>query len=133
VERGALAVVEAWQRAVNDGAVGDVETLSADTLVIAAPRGGGLIGASELGGWMARSGFSATPLRWFCGADDTLGIEQAARCLDKESGQETGSATIRTVFGVSGGRVGSLARDGNLELALEAAGLCRSDQVRSRV
>ena len=52
--RGALAIVERWQNAVNDGCLERVRACSADRVHVTGPRGTGTIESSELGSWMIR-------------------------------------------------------------------------------
>ena len=100
---GALAVVEDWHAALNDGSVERVRGLSADYVRVLGPRGSGMIAAEELGDWMIHSGFSATPERWFCGADGTVVVEQSARWSHRDTGVEAGRSTVATAFQVNVG------------------------------
>lgn len=129
---GALAIVEAWQEAVNVGAAARVGELSADQIEVLGPRGAGLMASEELGAWMIRSGFLATPVRWFCGAGGNIVVEQAARWRDRESGAEQGSAVVASHFQVGGGVVARVGRHDDVAAALAAAGLEKSDEVTVR-
>lgn len=130
---GALGVVDAWQRAVNDGSVTEAETLTADQVEVLGPRGEGRMPGRDVGAWMVRSGFRATPQRWFCGGDGTVVVELDARWVDNETGRERGRATVATHFKVEDGVVLRIARhDDGLEIALNAAGLQRADEVLHR-
>ena len=73
--RGSLAVVKAWLQAVNDREGVDLEELSADRVLITGPRGSGEMHPSVLSEWLVRAGFSATPMRWFCGHDGRVVVE----------------------------------------------------------
>ena len=79
---GSLAVVEEWLDAVNRGDACRAGQLSADEVEIAGPRGS-MRGRQMLAAWMGRAGFAAESLRWFCGADGRVVIEQAARWIDR--------------------------------------------------
>lgn len=98
---GALATVRAWQEAVNRGSVARVRELSADRIEVLGPRGAGLMDSGGFGVWMIRSGFSATPRRWFCGGDGTVVVEQAARWEDRATGAEQSRAVVGSLVEVS--------------------------------
>jgi hypothetical protein len=72
---GSLAVVEAWLDAVNRKDVGALERLTHDEVEIVGPRGSGRMDRAVLAEWLARAGFSAEVLRWFCGADGSVVVE----------------------------------------------------------
>ena len=126
---GALAIVGAWQEAVNGGSAARVRELSADQIEVLGPRGAGLMDSDELGAWMIRSGFSATPLRWFCGGDGNVVVEQAARWEDRATGVEQSHAVVGSHFGVADGVVARIGRHDGLAATLAAAGLATSDEV----
>lgn len=130
---GALRIVEAWQEAVNAGASTRVRELSADQIEVLGPRGAARISSDELSAWMTRSGFSATPLRWFCGGDGTVVVEQDARWEDTTTGAEQSTAVVATDFRVGDGLVERVGRHDNLTAALDAAGLAPSQEVRARL
>jgi limonene-1,2-epoxide hydrolase len=125
---GSLAVVEEWLDAVNRGDARRAGQLSADEVDIVGPRGS-VRGRQILATWMGRAGFSAESLRWFCGADGSVVVEQAARWIDPATGAERGQAQVASSFCVEGGNITRYARYQNLELALTAAGLGDSDEV----
>lgn len=78
---------------------------------------------------MTRSGFSATPLRWFCGGDGTVVVEQAARWEDRATGVEQSRAVVGSQFRVADGVVARVGRHDDLAAALTATGLETSDEV----
>lgn len=125
---GSLAVVEEWLDAVNRGDVRRAEQLTADGVEIVGPRGS-MRGRHILAAWMDRAGFSAESLRWFCGADGSVVVEQAARWIDPATGTDRGQAEVTSSFLVEGGGIARYGRYENLELALTAAGLAESDEV----
>src|SRR3954447_6145721 len=130
---GSLAVVEAWLAAVNRGDAGALEHLTHDEVEITGPRGAGRIDRAVLAEWLARAGFSAEELRWFCGADGSVVVEQDARWVDSVSGARRGSARVASRFVVDDGRVASYARhDDGLQPALRAAALSVEDEVIER-
>lgn len=130
---GTLGTVEAWQLAVNRASVADAVALTAEQVEVLGPRGEGLMPRQELGGWMVQSGFRATPLRWFCGGDGTVVVEQDARWVDRETGRELGRAVVASHFKVDEGVVSRIARhDEGLQAALDSAGLSSRDEVLDR-
>ena len=119
-----LQVVDNWLRAVNDGDAARLVALTAERVEIVGPRGAGPADREVLAEWLARSGFSATSLRWFCGAGGEVVVEQQA------TWSAGGTARLASQFLVDGGRVTRYVRhDGGLEPALAAAGLTPSDEV----
>src|SRR5688572_9619328 len=89
---GSLAVVEAWMDAVNRRDAGALARWTHEKIELVGPRGGGLMERAVLVEWLARAGFTAKQLRWFCGADGTVVVEQDARWLDPASDDERGCA-----------------------------------------
>jgi ketosteroid isomerase-like protein len=121
---GALGVVEQWLAAVNDGDGARVEALSHEQVEIVGPRGRGATPRGVLSEWLARSGFSARPVRWFCGGDGVVVVEQDARWHDPATGEPQDSFRIGSLFQVTAGRVARYERfDDGLAAALTAAGL----------
>ncbi len=130
---GALGIVEAWQLAVNRGSATDAATLMAEQVQVSGPRGDGLMPRHELGAWMVRSGFTAEPLRWFCGGNGTVVIEQDARWVDRKTGQDRGRAVVASLFRVDDDVVSRVVRhDQGLQAALDSAGLVGADEVLNR-
>ena len=108
-----------------------LELLSAEDVEVVGPRGS-VRGAAVLSQWVARAGFSARPLRWFCGGDGTVVVEQDARWVDVATGSEQGRAVVASQFAVAGARVARYARHDDLAAALAAAGLGTADEVLAR-
>jgi ketosteroid isomerase-like protein len=138
--RGQLAVVQAWLAAVDRADAGAAAALSAPDLEVVGPRGS-VRGREVLGPWMARAGFTARPLRWFCGADGAVVVEQDAVWTDPDTGAERGHAVVASRFTVDGGLDGGLdggvvtryqRHDDGLPAALAAAGLTGADEVTAR-
>ena len=129
---GQLAVVEAWLDAVDRADPVAATALCAPDLEVVGPRGS-IRGREVLGPWMARAGFSARPLRWFCGAGGAVVVEQDATWVDPATGTGRGRAVVATRFLVTDGLVARLQRhDDGLPTALTAAGLRESDEVTTR-
>ena len=132
VVTGQLAVVEAWLDAVDRADAAAATALCAPDVEVVGPRGS-VRGREVLGPWMARAGFSARPLRWFCGADGAVVVEQDATWVDPATGAERGRAVVAARFHVAGGVIASFQRhDDGLPAALAAAGLRESDEVTAR-
>ena len=129
---GQLAVVEAWLDAVDRADVTAAVALCAPDVEVVGPRGS-VRGREVLGPWMARAGFSARPLRWFCGADGGVVVEQDATWVDPATSAERGRAVVATHFRVADGLVVAFERhDDGLPAALAAAGLRDADEVTAR-
>ncbi len=129
---GRLAVVEAWLSAVDRADAAAAMALSAPDLEVTGPRGT-VRGREVLAPWMNRAGFTATPLRWFCGADGAVVVEQDAVWADPVTGADRGRAVVASRFTVEGGVVTRYQRhDDGLPAALAAAGLRESDEVTDR-
>ena len=129
---GQLAVVEAWLDAVDRADAGVAMALCAPDVEVVGPRGT-VRGREVLGPWMARAGFTARPLRWFCGADGAVVVEQDATWVDPATGAERGRAVVAARFLVVDGVIARFQRhDDGLPTALAAAGLRESDEVTAR-
>ncbi len=120
-----LAVVDNWLRAVNDGDAARLVALTTETVEIVGPRGAGPADREVLAEWLARSGFQATSLRWFCGAGGAVVVEQQA------TWSAGGTARLASQFLVDGSRrvTRYVRHDAGLEPALAAAGLTPADEV----
>ncbi|MGH3932992.1 MAG: nuclear transport factor 2 family protein [Pseudonocardiaceae bacterium] len=125
---GSLAVAEEWLGAVNRGASRRVAQLSAEDVEIIGPRGT-VRGRQVLSEWMTRAGFSADALRWFCGGDGSVVVEQDARWVDPATGTEQDRARVASQFLIDGACVAHYARHDKLAHALAAAGLDARDEV----
>jgi hypothetical protein len=126
-----LGVVESWLNAINAKDPVRAAALSHDRVEVVGPRGRGPLPASALGDWLARSGFSSRPVRWFCGGDGRVVVELDAQWTDPATGRPQDNLLIGALFGVAGGRVASFERfDDGVTSALAAAGL---DAVRDEV
>ena len=128
---GALAVVEEWLAAVNGGDRQRLQQLSTEDVEIIGPRGSAY-GRQVLAEWMDRAGFSAEALRWFCGADGNVVVEQDARWSDPASRAELGRARVASHFAVSGGAVSRYQRHDGLAAALTSAMLTMADEAEHR-
>lgn len=130
---GSLAVVEEWLEAANHGDGLRLEQLTHEEIQIVGPRGHGRTDRRILSEWLTRAGFSAVPLRWFCGAGGSVVVEQDARWVDVTTGVEQGRARVASQFLVDGARVAKYVRhDDGLGAALAATGLHDSDEVIER-
>ena len=129
MSHGSLAVVEEWLAAVDAADAARLRRVTAERVEIVGPRGAGPIDRGELTGWLRASGFSATSLRWFCGGDGTVVVEQDAAGPTRHR-RPRGNARVASRFRVDGGSVAGYARhDDGLAPALAAAGLTEADEV----
>jgi hypothetical protein len=130
---GSLAVVERWLDAVNEGDGAALEALTHAAVEISGPRGTGLADRSVLSAWLRRAGFSAQVVRWFCGGDGTVVVEQDAAWDDPSTGAAQARSRIASRFLVRDGLVARYVRhDAGVGEALRAAGLGVGDEVRHR-
>ena len=130
-----LQVVQAWIDAVNAGDADAAAAASHEQIVVMGPRGQGPMPASALGEWLARSGFSARPTRWFCGGHaDGSGGGVAVVELDAEWRDSPDNLLVGALFRVADGRVAEFSRfDSGLSAALAAGGLLEDrDEVTVR-
>lgn len=130
---GSLAIVEEWLDAVNRGDGVRLEQLTHEEVEIVGPRGSGRADRRVLSEWLTRAGFSAEPLRWFCGSDGRVVVEQDARWVDVTTGEEQGRGRVASQFLVDRDRIAKYVRhDDGLPPALTAARLGDSDEVTER-
>jgi hypothetical protein len=133
MEPGSLAVIEEWLEAVNarDGVT--LQALSSERVQITGPRGAGEMDRSILSEWLLRSGFSATPLRWFCGTDGSVVVEHEGEWHDVSTGEAQDRLRNASRFVVRNGVVTEYQRhDDGLHAALESSGLTAADEVTTR-
>ena len=129
---GQLGVVEAWLDAVDRADAAAATALCAPDLEVAGPRGS-VRGREVLAPWLARAGFTARPLRWFCGAGGSVVVEQDATWTDPATGTERGRAVVAAQFLVTDVRIVRFQRhDDGLPAALAAAGLGESGEGTAR-
>jgi hypothetical protein len=131
VARGSLAVAASWLSAVNHQDTAKITDLSAEDIEIIGPRGSAR-GRQVLAGWLARAGFAASNLRWFCGADGNVVVEQDARWSDPATKAEPGRARVASRFVIRGETVAAYQRHDTLDAALSAAGLTAADEVTDK-
>ena len=121
-----VRVVGEWQDALNAGDVDRLVALSHPDIELGGPKGTGR-GSQLLREWVARAGIRLEPRRVFH-RGDTVVVEQAARWLSTDTGEEAESRIVGSVFVVQGGGVASVARYGDLAEALRAADMDESDE-----
>ncbi len=124
-----VRVVEAWQEALNEGAVDRLVGLSHPDVEVGGPRGVGR-GRQLLREWVDRANVRLEPRHLFC-RGGTVVVEQAGQWRSAESGEVIGSQTVASVFAVSDGLVTSLMRYDDLSEALKTAGFDETDEIRS--
>jgi hypothetical protein len=128
VAQGSLAVAVGWLSAVNQQDTAKITDLSAADIEIVGPRGSAH-GRAVLTDWLGRAGFTASTLRWFCGADGHVVVEQDARWSDPVTNAERGRARVASRFVIRGETVAAYQRHETLDAALRAAGLTAADEV----
>jgi hypothetical protein len=128
VAQGSLAVAVGWLSAVNQQDTAKITGLSAEDVEIVGPRGSAR-GRAVLTDWLARAGFTASTLRWFCGAGGHVVVEQDARWSDPATKAEQGRARVASRFVIRGETVAAYQRHDTLDAALRAAGLTAADEV----
>lgn len=126
--QGSLAVAVGWLSAVNQQDTAKITGLSAEDVEIVGPRGSAR-GRAVLTDWLARAGFTASTLRWFCGAGGHVVVEQDARWSDPATKAEQGRARVASRFVIRGETVAAYQRHDTLDAALRAAGLTAADEV----
>jgi hypothetical protein len=123
----AVAVVQAFHDNLNDRNVSALLALAVDNVRVGGPRGSGE-GKYLLEEWVGRASISMIPLRWFR-ADDTVVVEQRAVWHDPDTGTETGSQLVASVFTIEDGRIAGIARYGFLGEAVNSASMDESDEI----
>lgn len=123
----AVAVVRAFERAVNAGDADQVVGLAAQNVEVGGPRGRGH-GRELLREWVERAGIHLRTRRIFQ-REGVIVAEQDARWGD---GGEAEEHTIATEFVVRDGRIEAVIRHDDVDTALSAAGLDAADEVALR-
>ena len=121
-----VAIVEAWQIAVNDRDIDRLLELSHPEIEIIGPRGSGH-GHQLLRDWLGRAGLSLTTQRVFARGDEVV-VAQHGIWRSIETGDVIGEADVASRFRVDGRRVALFGRYDDLDTALETAGLTHADE-----
>ncbi len=122
-----IAIVQAFHDHLNDHDVTGVLDLAADDVRVGGPRGSGE-GKHLLKEWVGRASITMAPRRWFR-KGDTVVVEQQATWRDPDSGAETGSQVVATVFTIREGRIAGIARYGFLAEAVHSANMDESNEI----
>lgn len=123
----AVTVVQAFHDHLNDRKVTELLALATDDVRVGGPRGSGE-GKYLLEEWVGRASISMQPRRWFR-ADDKVVVEQVATWHDPETGAETGSQVVASVFTVENGQIVGIARYGFLGEAVNSASMDESNEI----
>ncbi len=123
---GDLAIVESWLKSVNASDRTSLLALTAADVEIVGPRGVGR-GRELLADWLVRAGFSSQGLRWFCGTDGRIVVEQDATWV-RPNGEKS-STQVASAFVIREKQVARFQRFDSLNAALSAVGLGESDEV----
>jgi ketosteroid isomerase-like protein len=127
----AVAVVDAFERAVNAGDADQVVALATPDVEVGGPRGRGH-GTELLREWVERAGITLHTRRVF-ERGGVIVTEQEARWGGADGDGEPGEQHIvATEFVVRDGRIASVVRHDDLDTALSAAGLHDADEVGLR-
>lgn len=121
-----LAVVQAWQAAVNRRDTDRLVELSSAEIEVAGPRGTGR-GHLLLREWMDRAGLTLETLQAFVRGNVVV-VAQRGTWLSVDTGEEMGAQHLASCFRVEAGRVVRFARYDTLDAALQEAGLDRADE-----
>jgi hypothetical protein len=122
-----LEVVESWHAAVNARDYDQLCAITSSDVELVGPRGSGR-GHEVLRQWLGRAGYTAEPLRWFCG-DGNVVVEQRGRWVIPEAHSER---VVASAFCVRGGRVVRYQRFEDLREALDRTALTADDEVLQR-
>jgi hypothetical protein len=122
----AVAVAYAWIEAANRRDLEELVRLSDPGIEIVGPRGS-VRGTAILREWLARAGLTLESRRTFARGGRVV-VEQRAVWRSLETGEMAGAADVASRFTVEGARVVAYERLDNLDTALAAAGLSRSDE-----
>lgn len=122
-----ISVVQVFHDHLNDRNVSGLLGLARNDVRIGGPRGSGE-GKHLLEEWVGRASITMTPQRWFR-AGDTVVVEQMATWHDPDSGAETGSQTVATVFTMEDGMIAGIARYGFLAEAVHSANMDESNEI----
>ena len=122
----AVAVVQRWHDALNQGDVeGLLESVTVD-VEVAGPRGSAT-GAEQVMAWAGRAQIKMVPTQWFAGGDQVVVQEETT--WTQPDGTLTEPVLIATGFRVTGDRVSSITRYSDIGAALNATGLQPSNIV----
>ena len=123
-----LEVVESWHTAINARDFEQLCAVTSNDVELVGPRGSAR-GHDMLRQWLGRAGFSAEPLRWFCGPRGHVVVEQRGRWNIPET---TSERIVASAFHVARGRVVRYQRFDELGEALSASALTDDDEVLQR-
>jgi hypothetical protein len=122
-----VAVVEAWQEALNARDAERVLELSSPDIAVVGPRGVGR-GQDLLRAWLAHAWVTLEPLRTFARGKDVV-VVQRGSWRDPETGEAIGEAEVASHFRARAGKVVHYARYDTLDEALTTAGLEPGDEL----
>ncbi len=111
---------------VNSGDTERLANLVTDDVEIGGPQGSAR-GRDVLINWVGRTGIRLEPTDWYQ-RDGTVIVGQQARWPD-DTGTLGDPIAVATVFAVSGGWIGLIARYADLAEAFAATGLSEHDEI----
>jgi hypothetical protein len=121
-----VAVVQAWQEAVNRQDVARLAALSGPDIEIVGPRGSGR-GIDLLRDWLGRAGLRLVAQRAFAHGNVVVTANHGVWHGATEA--TSGAADFAASFRVDDGRVARFARYDSLDDALTAANLTPADEI----
>jgi hypothetical protein len=122
-----VGIAAAWHEALNSRDIERLMTLSHPDIEVGGPQGAGR-GIKLLQEWVDRANIRLTPLRVFH-RDDKVVVQQEAKWHSAETGVETGSQTVCSIFVIRDDQVISVLRYANLTDALQKANVNESHEV----
>lgn len=122
-----VEIVRQWHTTLNDGQVDSMVALVADDVEVGGPRGS-TQGAQIVREWFGRANVRMIPLHYFH-RDNVVIVEERGEWYSPETGEVTSTQTVATAFTVVNGRITRIMRYDDVDSALNAAGLTRSDSV----
>jgi len=124
-----LSIVASWHRALDAGAIDALLDVTSPAVAVGGPRGTAH-GHDVLRAWAAGAGASLEPVRWFCGVDGEVVVEQRATWRDEDE-RRSPPVDVATRFTVRDGLIVRIDRHDDLDTALAASGLSPSDLVQT--
>ncbi len=117
-----LDIVGKWHLAINTNDTAGHAALCHPKLAVGSSQGIGVLES-----WLAQLSFRAKPLRWFCGGDGAVVVEQQARW--KYRGGDL-SGVVASAFVVRGGMIQKFDHFDELATALTMYGLRDAHEVQ---
>lgn len=121
-----INVVVHWHDLLNKGEIEEVKKLAHEDIKIGGPKGI-TQGKEVLGEWFQRAKVTLHPEKYYRHKNIIL-VEELGK-WHSETGEVVGSHTVFSVFEIVNNKIASIMRYDDLNSALEASGLNKSDEV----